>query len=47
MVNFARARDFPAARALYNSNLEYYHESQVFEDSEPELDGLDESFRKH
>ena len=47
MVNFARAEDFPAARALCNYNLEFYHESQTFEDSEPELDGLNESFRKH
>ena len=43
MVTFARAKDFPAAKALCNSNLEFDHESQTFEDSEPELDALNET----
>ena len=47
MVNFVRAKDFPAAKALCNSNLEFDHESQTLKHSEPELDALNESFRKH
>ena len=37
------AKDFPAAKALCNSNSEFDHESQTFEHSEPELNALNET----
>ena len=43
VVNFTRVKDFPGAKALCNSNLEFDHESQTLEHSEPELDALNET----